>query len=125
MYLGSIYFLLVSVVHAVGLKIPGLYIYYNVPSYAYQDRVISFLVFGWSVFFFLTAKSPALSQIKSILIMGFAAIIMLAFINLQTDFAAFSVAMDTTVFHAQVGILFLYWFWLLAGYLKLKHEKGP
>jgi len=47
---GSVYFFLVSVVHRVGVKVPLLFVYFNAPSFAYQDRIISFLAFGWSMF---------------------------------------------------------------------------
>ena len=46
---GAVYFLAVTVAHWVGFKVPGLFIYYDIPSYAYQDRCIGVLCFGWAV----------------------------------------------------------------------------
>lgn len=40
---GAAYFLLVSLAHMTGFKLPGLFIYYSLPSYEYQDRIIGFL----------------------------------------------------------------------------------
>lgn len=53
---GSIYFLLVSVVHMAQVKVPVLFVYFDVPSHAYQDRIISLLAFGWALFFYLAFK---------------------------------------------------------------------
>ena len=36
------YFLAMSVAHWVGFKVPILFIYYDTPFYAYQDKIISF-----------------------------------------------------------------------------------
>jgi len=33
LYAGAAYFLGVAVVHSLGIKIPGLFVYFNVPSY--------------------------------------------------------------------------------------------
>jgi hypothetical protein len=38
---GAVYFLAIAIVHM-------LFVYYDLPSYGYQDRIISFLSFGWS-----------------------------------------------------------------------------
>lgn len=40
---GAAYFLAVSSAHMTGFKLPGLFIYYSLPSYGYQDRIIGFL----------------------------------------------------------------------------------
>lgn len=122
-YFGSAYFLLVSIVHAIGYKVPGLFIYYNVPSYGYQDRIISFLAFGWSVFFFQTAKSMEVAQMKSIVIIGFFALVMLVWINLTTDFSAFPAEIDVVPLHAEIALLAGYWLWLLLAYLRLKKKN--
>ena len=86
--LGSIYFFGVSVAHLFSLKIPGLFIYFNVPSYAYQDKIISFLAFGWAISLFVGFINPLANKgiIKSFIIAGLGAIIGLSIINLSADF---------------------------------------
>ena len=81
--LGSVYFFLVAIFHMIGIKIPPLFIYYNVPSYTYQDRIISFLAFGWSVFLFTAFLNPIKNRIliQAILIAGAGAIIGLELVN--------------------------------------------
>lgn len=122
LFCGAIYFLLMAIAHAIGLKIPGLFIYFNVPSYAYQDKIISLLTFGWSIFFFTAARNPSKELLKSIILIGAFALIMLTFININTDFPSFSEKIKSNLFHIESGILFLYWGWLLFWYNKLKQN---
>jgi hypothetical protein len=105
-----------SLAHAADLKIPGLFIYFNVPSYAYQDKIISLLAFGWAAFFFAAASDPSKKLVGPILLSGAAAIIMLAYINFTTDFAVLSVAVHPGWFHLQVIVLFVYWLLLFWNY---------
>ena len=97
---GGVYFLAVSVAHMLGSKIPFLFIYYSVPSYGYQDKIISFLAFGWSVFLLAASFDPENNQlaIKAILIAGIGAIFGLNVINSSTDFQTLSPAINPSVF---------------------------
>ena len=85
---GFLYFFLMAAVHTLGLKVPGLFIYFNVPSYAYQDRIISLLTFGWSLFFLKAAVNPIHNRniIQLLIIIGAVAIAGLSWINYGTDF---------------------------------------
>jgi hypothetical protein len=119
---GGIYFFLVTVAHAINLKIPGLFIYFNVPSYAYQNKIISGLSIGWSVFLFTAFITLSKSVIKSIIIAGAVILIMLIYINCSTDFKSLSSSINVNVFHLETGILFIYWLWLVVWYNKLKND---
>jgi len=110
-----------AIAHAIELKIPGLFIYFNVPSYAYQNKIISFLAFSWAVLYFMAFKEPSKQIIKSILIVGAAAIAMLTFINITTDFISFSDKINPVIFHIQTGLLLIYWLWLMRCHNKLKN----
>ena len=107
---GSTYFFLVAVFHMLGLKIPPFFIYFNVPSNVYQDRIISFLAFGWSVFFFTAFLKPINNKmlIQAILVAGFGAIIGLEIINITTDFKAFSNLINPTIFGVETLGLAVY-----------------
>ncbi|MCI0512822.1 hypothetical protein L0128_06390 [candidate division KSB1 bacterium] len=120
LFFGAGYFLFVAIAHATNLKIPGLFIYFNVPAYTYQDQIISFLAFGWSVCFFTAARTLAKALIEAIIFMGALALIMLFYINLNTDFAVFSTKINPSLFNLETGILLLYWIWLFRGYQKSK-----
>lgn len=110
LFAGAIYFLAVSIAHLLGFKVPLLFIYYNVPSYEYQDRIISFLTFGWSVFLFSASRDPAKNQsaIKAILIAGLAAVFGLQLINSTTDFSILSSDIHPSVFAMETFGLTIY-----------------
>ncbi|MFH1441513.1 MAG: hypothetical protein ABIH18_05700 [Candidatus Omnitrophota bacterium] len=122
---GSIYFFLVSVAHMAGIKIPVFFIYFNVPSYAYQDRIISFLAFGWAMFLLCAAinvKNGLMNSIKYILLAGAAGIIGLSLINISTDFKQLSQDINPLFFWLETGGLLIYFIWLLVFYIKANNE---
>jgi hypothetical protein len=107
---GAVYFLGVSVAHMTGVKVPLLFVYFSLPSHAYQDRIISFLSFGWSVFLFTASRDPAKNRalVKAILIAGLAAVFGLNVINSVTDFHALSPAVNPAVFRMETFGLSMY-----------------
>lgn len=107
---GAVYFSAVAVVHMFRIKIPMLFVYYNVPSYGYQDRIISFLSFGWAAFLFVASADPAKNRaaVKAILSAGLAAIFGLTVINGITDFHALSPDINPAVFWIEVLGLSMY-----------------
>ena len=121
---GSIYFLIVAISHMVGIKIPPFFIYYNVPSYTYQDRIISFLAFGWSIFLFTAFLNPIKNKmlIQAILIVGVGAIIGLEIINAITDFGSFSDEINPTIFRLETLGLAVYLVLLTIYYNKSKNQ---
>jgi hypothetical protein len=44
LWAGAAYFCCMAVAHFFGLKYPLLFVYYDVPFFAYQDKIISFAV---------------------------------------------------------------------------------
>jgi len=108
---GAVYFLSVSVVHMLGIKVPVLFIYFNVPSYAYQDRIISFLAFGWSVFLFTAFTDPQKNSalVKAILVAGAGALVGVSVINAATDFQSLDPAINPMIFWLEAAGLFVYW----------------
>lgn len=122
---GGAYFLCVAVVHALGLKVPLLFVYFNVPSYAYQDRIISFLAFGWAVFLFTAGRDPRANAalVRAILLAGAAAVVGLAAINLNTNFAALDANIQPRWFWLETAGLAGYWLWLVASARALSRER--
>jgi hypothetical protein len=110
---GSLYFFLVSVAHAAGFKVPGLFIYFDVPSYAYQDRIIAFLSLGWSILFWIVALDPDRDRrmLAGILVMGSAGTFGLVYINLTTNFSSIQAGLRPGAYWIATA--------LLAGYLLL------
>jgi len=113
LYAGAVYFFGVAFVHGIGTKIPGFFVYYNVPSYAYQDRIISFLSFGWAGLFYLAARKMDADLIKLILSIGLLAIIALVFNTMITDFKALDPSVSGTDFKWIIGGLIFYWLGLM------------
>ncbi len=61
-----VYFVAVALAHQLGIKVPVLFVFYNVASERYQDLIISFLAFGWAMLFvigFLDAELKRTIQI--------------------------------------------------------------
>ena len=107
---GAVYFLAVAIAHMVRIKIPMLFVYYNVPSYGYQDRIISFLSFGWAIFLFTASVDSTRNRaiVKAIIIAGLAAVFGLNVINHVTDFHAMSPDINPSVFRTEVFLLNAY-----------------
>ena len=123
---GSIYFLLVAITHFSGIKIPGLYIYFDIPSYAYQDRIIALLSFGWCMFMYSgyqLVKSGYTRPVRYILIAGILAIISLLFINNSSEISQIAPVKSRWAYMLETMILFLYTLWLVILYVKCR--KNP
>jgi len=120
LFTGAIYFMGITLAHMFGFKVPLLFVYFNVPSYAYQDRIISFLAFGWSVFLFTAFMDPVKNNglVKAILFSGTGTIIGLSIINILTDFAKLSQDIDVSIFWIETIALTAYVIWLLFFYFK-------
>lgn len=116
--LGSIYFFSIAIAHMFSLKIPGLFVYFNVPSYSYQDKIISFLAFGWAISLFVGFLNPVTNKgiVKSFIVAGIGAIIGLSIINLSVDFSYLAKNIDKNIFWAETIILAMYLFTLTIFY---------
>lgn len=101
---GALYFCTVAVVHFLGIKIPMLYVYYDVESTIYQDRIISVLSFMFSVFLFAGYKLKSTEIIKYIIFGGTIAIIGLALNNFLTRITF----RNNLVYWIEIGLLGFY-----------------
>ncbi len=121
---GAIYFFLITIAHLFGIKIPILFIYFNVPSYIYQDMIIAFLSFAFGMFLFAGYASVKRNQIlitKYIIIAGFGAILGLININAFTDFTyfenEFSLTIKVSHFWSEAVIVVIYILWISILYI--------
>ena len=124
LFVGSVYFFIVAIFHMAGIKIPPFFIYFDVSSHVYQDRIISFLAFGWSIFLFTAFLNPINNKmlIQAILIAGVGAIIGLEIINTYTDFVSFSNTINPTIFRLETLGLAVYLVLLTIYYNKSKDQ---
>ena len=121
-----IYFFGVGIAHIAGIKIPLLYIYFSIPSYGYQDKIISFLSIGWAIFFLTAFINPVknMHAIKSVLIAGCCAIIGLGIINLSTDFRGLAPSSNIFVFWIELLVLSFYLIWLCIFFWRVKNNHN-
>lgn len=110
LYAGAVYFTAIACAHGTGYKLPGLFIYYNVPSNGYQDTIIAFMSFGWAAFFFSCAAEPLrhARPLHALLAACTVALIGLAAINLFGDIRIVRPGIDTGPFWLQWGLLLGY-----------------
>ena len=62
---GVAYFGCMAIAHYFGIKVPVLFVYYDTPFYAYQDKIISFAVCAYIALFYSASqhRSVALNAI--------------------------------------------------------------
>ena len=101
-----------------------LFIYYNVPSYVYQDKIISFLAFGWSIFIFTAFLYPIKNKllIRAILLAGAVGIIGLELINTYTDITSIANGINGNIFGLETLGLATYLTLLVIFYNKSKDK---
>ncbi|MCF7825974.1 MAG: hypothetical protein K9N29_04930 [Candidatus Marinimicrobia bacterium] len=93
------------------------------PSFDYQNRIISFLSFGWAALFFLAAKTMHVDLVKLILIIGLFAIVALVLNTMITDFKRLDPAINKSDFTWILAALIFYWLGLVVHSRKLLFEK--
>jgi hypothetical protein len=123
---GAVYFQAIAIVHMLRIKIPFLFVYYDLPSYGYQDRIISLLSFGWSVFMFMASADPAKNRdaVKAILVAGIAGVLGLNVINSVTNFNAMSADVHPSVFRKEALVLSTYVAVLILFFFLAKREAN-
>jgi hypothetical protein len=75
---GVAFFCAMAVAHFLGLKVPLLFVYYDVPYHAYQDKIISFAVVAYACLFFAAARwrevVPAALAALTVTVLGLSAV---------------------------------------------------
>lgn len=113
---GAIYFLLVAIVHMTGIK---------VPSYAYQDRIIALLSFGWCMFLYSGFKltgAGLIRPVRYIILAGIAAIICLLLINNSEEIKELATNRSRWIYMIETMILFIYTIWLMILYIYCRRK---
>ena len=104
---GVAYFCAMAVAHFFGIKVPLLFVYYDVPYHAYQDKIISFAVVAYACLFFAAASRrdvvPAALFALAVTVLGLAAV------NLSDALASVLDGRSTVAYWLQTA--------LFAGYL--------
>ena len=127
LFAGSIYFLLVAIAHFSGIKIPGLYIYFDIPSHVYQDRIIALLSFGWCMFLYSGYQLLRIGYtrtVRYILLAGILAIISLLLINNSSEIGQIAPVKSRWIYMLETMLFFLYTLWLFILYVKCRKNPG-
>jgi len=116
---GVMYFICMAIAHYFGIKQPLLFVYYDTPFYAYQDKIISFAVVSYVALFYSAAQHrtvvPAALIVLGVTVLG------LASINLSDALAAvLQEGQSTTPYWIQTGLIAVYFTLLLVLYLRDK-----
>ena len=106
-----------ALAHYFGIKLPLLFVYYDTPFYAYQDKIIAFAVMAYVALFYSAAKQrtvvPAALVVLAITVLG------LASINLSDALASvLQEGQSTTPYWIQTGLIAVYFIVLLVLYLR-------
>ena len=112
---GVAYFCAMATAHFFGIKLPLLFVYYDTPFHAYQDKIISFAVFAYIALFYTASKTrdavPAALVTMAVTVAG------LVSVNMSDALASVLVeGQSTTPYWIQTGLIAGYGIVLLVLY---------
>ncbi len=114
---GVAYFVCMAIAHFFGIKQPLLFVYYDTPFYAYQDKIISFSIVAYVALFWCAARNrsvvPAALAVLAVTVAGLSAV------NMSDALAeVLRPEQPTWPYWAQVGVLAVYFVWLLVSFVR-------
>ena len=112
---GVAYFCCMAVAHYFGIKQPLLFVYYDTPFYAYQDKIISFAVVAYIALFYSAAQHR--TAVPAALITLAVTVLGLASVNLSDALASvMKEGQTTSPYWIQTGLIAGYFILLLILY---------
>ncbi|MBV7395767.1 hypothetical protein [Mameliella sediminis] len=112
-----LYFVAMSVAHFFGIKVPVLFVYYDTPFYAYQDKIISFAVLSYVGLFYAAARDIKVVPI-ALIVLAFT-ILGLTSVNLSDALASvLAEGQPVWPYWAQTAMLAGIWLVLTGLYLR-------
>ena len=103
-----------AVAHFFGLKVPLLFVYYDVPFHAYQDKIISFAVVAYACLFASAARErsvvPAALLALAVTVLGLSAV------NVSDALASVLDGRSTQAYWLQTALFAGYLVWMLVFY---------
>lgn len=116
LWMGVAYFCCMAVAHFFGLKVPLLFVYYDVPFHAYQDKIISFAVVAYVCLFATAARHPV--AVPAALVALGVTVAGLAAVNLSEALATVLADRSTFAYWLQTGLIAVYFLWLVVLYAR-------
>jgi hypothetical protein len=106
LWAGVAYFCAMATAHFFGVKWPLLFVYYDVPYHAYQDKIISFAVVAYVCLFASAARIREVVP-AALVALGFT-VLGLCAVNTSDALAAVLEGRSTAVYWAQTGLIAVY-----------------
>jgi hypothetical protein len=98
------YFVCMAIAHFFGIKVPILFVYYDTPFYAYQDKIFSFAVLSYVGLFYAAARDIKVVPI-ALTVLGITAL-GLASVNMSDALASvLAEGQSTWPYWAQIGMI--------------------
>ena len=114
---GAAYFCCMAVAHYFSIKLPVLFVYYDTPFYAYQDKIISFAVCAYIALFYSASQHRSVA-LSAIIVLG-VTVLGLSSVNISEALASvLKEGQSTTPYWVQTGAISFYLVVLLALYIK-------
>ena len=114
---GAAYFCCMAVAHFFSIKVPILFVYYDTPFYAYQDKIISFAVCAYVALFY-SASQHRPAALNAIVVLAIT-VLGLSFVNVSSDLASvLQEGQSTLPYWLQTGAISGYVIILLVLYIK-------
>ncbi len=114
---GAAYFCCMAIAHFFSIKVPILFVYYDTPFYAYQDKIISFSVCAYIALFY-SASQHRVVALNAIIVLAIT-VLGLSFVNVSDDLASVIQEGQSTIpYWLQTGAIAFYLATLLFLYIK-------
>jgi hypothetical protein len=117
---GVAYFCAMAVAHFFGIKWPLLFVYYDVPFHAYQDKIIAFSVVAYACLWWSAARErsvmPAVLLALGVTVAGLAAV------NLSDALASVLDGRGTQAYWWQTALFAGYWLLLFVLHGRARSE---
>lgn len=112
---GVLYFCCMAIAHFFGIKLPILFVYWDTPFYAYQDKIISFSVASYVGLFYTASRHieavPAALAVLGVTVLG------LVSVNISDALAeVLGEGQATWPYWVQTALIAGYWAVLVALY---------
>lgn len=111
---GVAYFCAMAVAHFFGIKWPLLFVYYDVPFHAYQDKIISFAVVAYACLWWSAARER--SVVPAALVAMGLTVVGLSAVNLSDALASVLNGRSTQAYWLQTALFAGYWVLLFVLY---------
>jgi hypothetical protein len=122
LWAGVAYFCCMAAAHFFGLKVPLLFVYYDVPFHAYQDKIISFAVVAY-VCLFATAARHRVAVPAALVALG-VTVLGLGAVNVSDALRAVLDGRSTRAYWLQTGLIAGYFLALLGLHLATDRRGG-